>query len=109
MEPHWRTGLADATLYIDQISSVVRQALSYSLEPDMIDPVIREAENDNPAAEFIVAGARETALMFQEAIAWYGRSAEQGYRPAIERLRQLDAPRTSSRSASIAQIRNTAL
>ena len=109
MERHSGIGLAQAALSINQIGSVVRQALSYSLEPDMIDPVIREAENDNPAAEFIVAGALETACLFQEAISWYAKSAEHGYRPALERLRQLDASRTPTRTAIQAQTRNTAL
>ncbi len=67
----------------------VRKVLSCSLQDDLIDPIIDEAQNDNPAAEFIVASALETAERILEAIQWYERAAEQGFRPAVERLREL--------------------
>ena len=100
MKHGWSKGSVEATSSIDRIESAVRQSLSFSLEADLIDPIIREAENDNPAAEFIVAGALEAACMFEEAIAWYGRAADQEYHPAIERLRQLGGGRSLAEPAS---------
>ncbi len=72
-----------------EAEQIVRRTLSCSLDDDLIDPILDEARNDNPAAEFIVASALETAERVLEAIAWYERAAQQGFRPAAERLRQL--------------------
>jgi hypothetical protein len=38
--------------------------------------------------------------MFEEAIVWYGRAADQEYHPAIERLRQLGGGRSLAKPAS---------
>lgn len=75
---------------LHRFEQIIRRVLSCSLEADLIDPILASAEEDNPAAEFIVASALESADRPEEAIAWYRRSAEQGYRPARERLRHLD-------------------
>jgi TPR repeat protein len=70
----------------------VRKALSYSLDADMIDPILDAADGDNPAAEYIVASALESAGENSEAARWYRRAADQGYRPALERLGNFPIP-----------------
>lgn len=63
------------------------------LGADIIEPIVEEAEDGNPAAEFIVASALETSAP-AEALEWYRKAAEQGYRPAravLDRLQQLAA------------------
>ena len=77
---------------LHRLEKIVRKALSCSLDADLIDPILAGAEEDNPAAEFIVASALESADRADEALAWYRRAAEQGYRPAQERLRDLERP-----------------
>jgi TPR repeat protein len=52
----------------------------------MIDPILDAADADNPAAEYIVASALESTGEASEAARWYRRAADQGYRPALERL-----------------------
>jgi TPR repeat protein len=74
-----------------RLEQEIRAALSRSLEPDMIDPILDEAERDNAAAEFIVADALESIGNRLEALRWYRRAADQGYRPALERLRRLSS------------------
>jgi TPR repeat protein len=74
-----------------RLEQEIRAALSRSLEPDMIDPILDEAERDNAAAEFIVADALESIGNRVEALRWYRRAADQGYRPALERLRRLSS------------------
>ncbi|HEY3297773.1 MAG TPA: hypothetical protein VGK34_03880 [Armatimonadota bacterium] len=74
------------------LERIVRDTLARSLEPDMIDAIINEAEEDNPAAQYIVASALESAGESPEATRWYRRSANQGYRPALERLRRFSDP-----------------
>jgi TPR repeat protein len=71
------------------LEETVRKILARSLEPDLIDPILLEAEEDNPAAEYIVGTALESADQTAEAVRWYRRAADQGYRPALERLRRL--------------------
>ena len=70
------------------LEAVVRQQLALAFEGEEIDPILAEAEADNPAAEFIVAGALEAGGKHEEAMKWYRRAAEQGYLPALERLRR---------------------
>lgn len=67
---------------------IVRRQLASSFSADAIDPILAEAEADNPAAEFIVASALESGGEHEEAMKWYRRSAEQGYLPSLERLRR---------------------
>ena len=74
------------------LEKIVRETLARSLEPDMIDAIINEAEKDNPAAQYIVASALESEGEAPEAIRWYRRAADQGYCPALERLRRLSNP-----------------
>jgi TPR repeat protein len=74
-----------------RLEQEIRAALSRSLEPDMIDPILDEAERDNAAAEFIVADALESIGNRVEALRWHRRAADQGYRPALERLRRLSS------------------
>jgi TPR repeat protein len=74
------------------LERIVKDTLARSLEPDAIDPIINEAEEDNPAAQYIVASALECAGETPEAVRWYRRAANQGYRPALERLRRLSDP-----------------
>ncbi len=71
-----------------RLESLVRQQLSLRFEPDLIGPILAEAEQGNAAAEFIIADALEAAGEREEAMEWYRRSAEQGYHPALERLRR---------------------
>ena len=68
--------------------SIVRKQLSSRFDSDLVGPILSCAEDDNPAAEFIVASALEAAGEPEQAIKWYRRSAEQGYLPALERLRR---------------------
>jgi hypothetical protein len=68
--------------------SIVRKQLSSRFDSDLVGPILACAEDDNPTAEFIVADALEAADERQEAMKWYRRSAEQGYLPALERLRR---------------------
>jgi TPR repeat protein len=63
-----------------------------AFEPDAIDLILDEAEDDNPAAQYIVASALESAGENLEAARWYRRSADQGYRPALERLGVASTP-----------------
>ncbi len=70
------------------LESLVRKQLEPSFSVEEIDLILAEAENDNPAAEFIVAAALEAASEREESMKWYRRSAEQGYLPALERLRR---------------------
>jgi TPR repeat protein len=70
------------------LETIVRQQLKSAFNAEEIDPILAEAEADNPAAEFIVAGALESGGEQEEAMKWYRRSAEQGYLPALERLRR---------------------
>lgn len=70
------------------LENLVRRQLASSFSVDEIDPILAEAEADNPAAEFIVATALESGGEREEAMKWYRRSAEQGYLPALERLRR---------------------
>lgn len=58
------------------------------LEPDLVDPILCEAEDGSAPAQFIVASAVERAGCFEDALEWYRLSARQGYRPAQERLRR---------------------
>jgi TPR repeat protein len=58
------------------------------LEPDLVDPILSEAEDGSAPAQFIVASALERSGGFEEALEWYRLSARQGYRPAQERLRR---------------------
>ena len=44
-----------------RVERIVKDTLARSLEPDTIDPIINEAEEDNPAAQYIVASALESA------------------------------------------------
>lgn len=74
------------------LEKIVKETLARSLEPDTIDPIINEAEEENPAAQYIVASALESAGEVPEATRWYRRAADQGYRPALERLRRLSDP-----------------
>ena len=69
------------------LEDMVRRQLGSCFRIDEIDPILAEAEADNPAAEFIIAAALESAGEREEAMRWYRRSAEQGYLPALERLR----------------------
>ncbi len=69
-----------------RLEQIVREILSRSFEPDLIDPIIEQAELDNPAAQFIVGSALETAGETAEAANWFRRSAAQGYRPALDHL-----------------------
>lgn len=75
-----------------RLERIVRETLARSLEPETIDPILNEAEKDNPAAQYIVASALESAGETREAIRWYRRAADQGYSPALERLRRLFDP-----------------
>lgn len=72
----------------------VREGMKTSgLGADLIEPIVEEAEDGNPAAEFIVASALETSAP-SEALEWYRKAAEQGYRPAravLNRLQQQPA------------------
>ncbi len=70
------------------LETTVRRQLASSFSADEIDPILAEAEADNPAAEFIVASALESGGEREEAMKWYRRSAEQGHLPALERLRR---------------------
>lgn len=70
------------------LENLVRRQLASSFSVDEIDPILAEAEADNPAAEFIVAAALESGGEHEEALKWYRRSAEQGYLPALVRLRR---------------------
>lgn len=58
------------------------------LEPDLVDPILCEAEDGSAPAQFIVASALEKSGGFDAALEWYRLSARQGYRPAQERLRR---------------------
>jgi TPR repeat protein len=58
------------------------------LEPDLIEPILDEAEDGSASAQFIVAAALERASVFSEAMHWYRASARQGFQPAKERLRR---------------------
>lgn len=69
-----------------RLEETVRRSASLSFEPDVIDPILDEAEDDNAAAQYIVASVLESAGENFEAARWYRRSADQGYRPALERL-----------------------
>jgi TPR repeat protein len=60
----------------------------FGLEPDLVDPILTEAEEDNAPAQFIVASALERSCGMDNAVDWYQRAAHQGYRPALERLRR---------------------
>ncbi|MGE5114420.1 MAG: hypothetical protein ACM3JB_26460 [Acidobacteriaceae bacterium] len=68
--------------------SIVREQLSSRFDSDLIGPILASAEDDNPAAEFIVASALEAAGEREQCMKWYRCSAEQGYPPALERLRR---------------------
>lgn len=70
------------------LETIVRRQLASSYDSTEIEAILAEAENDNPAAEFIVASALESRGERDEAMKWYRRSAEQGYLPALERLRR---------------------
>jgi len=59
------------------------------LAPDLVEPILEEAEEGNAPAQFIVASALERAAELGEAKDWYQRAARQGYHPAQERLRRL--------------------
>jgi TPR repeat protein len=70
------------------MEAVVRRQLALAFHADEIDPILAEAEADNTPAQFIVAGALEAGGEHEEAMKWYRRAAEQGYLPALERLRR---------------------
>lgn len=70
------------------LETIVRRQLAFYFSPGEIDPILAAAEADNPAAEFIVASALESGGMHKEAMKWFCRSADQGYHPALERLRR---------------------
>ncbi len=59
------------------------------LAPDVIEPILDEAENGIAAAQFIVASGLEKASVLNEALDWYRSAAEKGYPPAKERLDRL--------------------
>ncbi len=70
----------------------VRNGMKTSgLATDLIGPIVHEAEDGNPAAEFIVATALEDTNP-SEALEWYRKAAEQGYRPAKAVLNRLEHP-----------------
>ena len=83
---HWNCISPRERPSLRRLERVVRKALSHSLDADLIDPILDAADEDNPAAEYIVASALESAGEPTEAAKWYRRAADQGYRPAIERL-----------------------
>jgi TPR repeat protein len=70
------------------LETIVRRQLASYFAPDEIDSILAEAEADNPAAEFVIASALESGGKHQEAMKWFRRSADQGYHPALERLRR---------------------
>jgi TPR repeat protein len=70
------------------LEAMVRRQLASCFSTDEIGPILAAAEADNPAAEFIVASALESGGEHEEAMKWFSRSAEQGYHPALERLRR---------------------
>jgi TPR repeat protein len=70
---------------------VVRRQLASSYDGTEIEAILAEAENENPAAEFIIAGALESGGQRKEAMKWYRHAAQLGYLPALERLRR-DSP-----------------
>ncbi len=88
----WNRSMSAGKPSLRHLESVVRETLSRSLEPDTIGPILDEAEADNPAAQYIVASALESAGEPFEARRWYRRSADQGYSPSLERLRRLSDP-----------------
>jgi TPR repeat protein len=92
MITRWNRFMPPEKPSLRRIERIVKDTLARSLEPDTIDPIINEAEEDNPAAQYIVASALELAGEKPEAIRWYRRAADQGYRPALERLRRLSDP-----------------
>lgn len=59
------------------------------LGPDLIEPILDEAEDGVASAQYIVASGLEKASMMSEAVEWYRAAADQGYLPAKERLRRL--------------------
>lgn len=69
------------------LEAIVRRQLASYFAPDEIDSILAEAEADNPAAEFVVGSALESGGKHEEAVKWFLRSADQGYHPALERLR----------------------
>jgi TPR repeat protein len=73
------------------LEKIVRRQLASSFQHEEIDAILLEAESDSPSAEFIVARALEAANEHDESVKWYRRCAEQGYAPALERLRR-DSP-----------------
>lgn len=75
---------------LEMLSSGLKDS---GLGPDLIEPIVDEAEDGSPSAQFIVGSAMEKASATQEAIRWYRAAAEQGYQPAKERLRR---PRSSA-------------
>ncbi len=74
--------------FLYPLRSIVRQQLAAFFESTEINAILLEAEEDNPAAQFIVAGALESAGQHEAAFKWYRRSAQHGYFPALERLRR---------------------
>lgn len=75
-----------------ELIEAVRSGMKTSgLGSDLIEPIVHEAEDGNPAAEFIVANALESTDPM-EALEWYRRSAEQGYKPARTVLERLQRP-----------------
>ena len=70
------------------MKAIARGQLASSFRPEEIDPILAEAEANNAAAQFIVASALESGGEHEEAMKWFRRSADQGYRPALERLRR---------------------
>lgn len=69
--------------------SEVRNALVQQLDPDLVEAVLEEAVQENPAAEFIVGSALEDENRLGDAINWYRLAAAQNYSPARERLQRL--------------------
>lgn len=59
------------------------------LTPDLIEPILDEAEDGVSSAQYIVASGLEKTSLLNEARKWYRAAADQGYQPAKERLRQL--------------------
>jgi hypothetical protein len=72
-----------------RLEEEIREVLALTLDLDMIDPILQEAEHGNPAAQFIVADALESLGRPEEASEWFHSAADQGYGPALERLRRL--------------------
>ncbi len=73
------------------IQAVMNGMKSSGIATDLIVPIVHEAEDGNPAAEFLVGSALEDSRP-AEAIEWYRRAAEQGYRPAMAVLQRLEHP-----------------